>query len=107
MTVDCSSQVGGKTWNLGLYQSEKDAARAFDKVASVLGRPLNFPGEEAVDIAGWRSKGCDEAVADAVEAAKTFMASGGNNQASRYIGVNQATHAETNPWQARIKVTGQ
>ena len=34
---------GGKTKNLGYFEEEKDAAKAFDREAKRLGRRLNFP----------------------------------------------------------------
>ena len=40
-------------------------------VARVLGSPLNF--EKPRKITGQRTKGADQAVADAVKAANTFM----------------------------------
>ena len=67
-------QIDGKNHHLGNYVDEADAARAFDRVARVLGRPLNFPEENESDIVGPRSKGADQAVATAMEAAKTFSA---------------------------------
>ena len=68
-----SSQIDGKMHSLGMYDDEADAARAFDRVASVLGRPLNFSEEDESEIIGWSSKGADQAVAEAVQAAETFM----------------------------------
>ena len=60
--------------HLGMYDDEADAARAFDKVARVLTRPLNFSGNDGVEVAeGPRSEGADQLVANAVEAAKSFM----------------------------------
>ena len=58
---------------LGNYDDEADAARAFDRVARVLGRPLNFPEDDESEIVGPRSEGADQAVATAMEAAKTFL----------------------------------
>ena len=69
----CSSQIDGKDYRLGLYDDEADAARAFDRVASVLGRPLNFLEEDESKIIGPKSEGADQAVAEAVQAAETFM----------------------------------
>ena len=65
--------IDGKNRRLGTYDDEADAARAFDKVARVLGRPLNFPEDDEWDIDGPRSEGADQAVTAAVEAAKTFL----------------------------------
>ena len=58
---------------LGTYDDEADAARAYDRVAGVLGRPLNFSEDDESEIVGPRSEGADQAVATAVEAAKTFL----------------------------------
>ena len=69
----CSSQIDRKNYCLGTYDDEADAARAFDRVASALGRPLNFPEEDESEIIGPRSEGADQAVAEAIQAAETFM----------------------------------
>ena len=69
-------QIGGrdgKKYDLGSYDDEADAARAFDRVASVLNRPLNFPNESAMEVVGPRSESADQAVTDAMEAAKILM----------------------------------
>ena len=66
-------QIDGKLYNLGSFDDEADAARAFDRVARVLGRSLNFAGNDGVEVVGPRSEGADQLVADAVEAAKIFM----------------------------------
>ena len=66
-------QIDGKRHYLGTYDDEADTARAFDKVARVLGRPLNFPEENESEVVGPRSEGADQAVATAVEAAETFL----------------------------------
>ena len=102
----CSShQIDGKTWSLGVYTIETDAARAFDKVASILGRPLNFPNSKSVKIAGSRSKGADGAVAGAVETAKSFMASVGTRKVSSiYTGVSENT-GRGHQWQSTINVS--
>ena len=78
-----SSQIDGKMYHLGLYDDEADAARAFDRVASVLGRPLNFPEEDESEIIGLSSEGADQAVAEAVQAAETFMGTGKAKKAKR------------------------
>ena len=75
-----SSQIGGKVYYLGMYDDEADAARAFDRVASVLGRPLNFPEENESEIVGPSSEGADQVVAEAVQAAETFL---GTNKAKK------------------------
>ena len=92
--------------NLGTYELEEDAARAFDKVARVLGRSdLNFPNSDALEIHGPRSAGADIAVAAAVESARTFMAADGKNQTSIYTGARKHKRSSKNPWQSRIYVS--
>ena len=66
-------QIDGKKHYLGMYDDKADAARAFDRVARVLGRPLNFPEDDESDIVGPRPEGADQAVAAAMEAAKTLL----------------------------------
>ena len=66
-------QIDGKLHRLGTYDDEADAARAFDTVARVLGRPLNFPEDDESEIVGPKSEGADQAVAAAMQAAKTFL----------------------------------
>ena len=66
-----SSQFDGRNWKLGYYELEKDAARSFDKVASILGRRPIF--SKGWTFVGERSKGADERVAEVVNAAKAFM----------------------------------
>ena len=66
-------QINGKLHHLGVYDDEADAARAFDRLARVLGRPLNFPEDDELENVGPRSEAADQAVATAVEAAKTFL----------------------------------
>ena len=69
------SQFGPKSIRLGTYELEEDAARAYDKVARILGRSgLNFPNSDALEIHGPRSEGADKGVAAAVEAARAFVA---------------------------------
>ena len=50
---------------------EADAAAARDMVAKVIGYPLNF--KKSRKPTGQRSKGADQAVADAVKAANAFV----------------------------------
>ena len=69
----CSSQIDEKDYYLGTYDDEADVARAFDRVASVLSRPLNFPEEDESEIVGWSSEVADQAVSEAIKAAETFM----------------------------------
>ena len=64
----CSLQIDGKQWHLGLYELEEDAARAYDEVARALGGPVNLTEPGA--ITGPRSKGAEQQVAEAVNAAK-------------------------------------
>ena len=56
-----------KTYSLGYYEVEVDAAAARDMVAKVLGSRLNFT--KSRKVTGQRSEGADQAVADAVKAA--------------------------------------
>ena len=101
----CASQFGGKDRALGTYEFEEDAARAFDKVARILGRSdLNFPNSDALEIHGSMSEGADKAVAAAVEDARAFVAAGGNNQTSIYIGVYKNSSA-TLPCKSKINVS--
>ena len=65
------------------YNDEADAARAFDRVARVLGRPLNFPEEDESEIIGPRSEGADQAVAEAVKAAERDKAKNAKRAAGR------------------------
>ena len=65
------TQFSHKIWHLGRYSVEADAAAARDVVAKVLGYPLNF--QKPRKITGQRSKGADQAVADAVKAASAFV----------------------------------
>ena len=91
---------------LGTYELEEDAARAFDKVARILGKGLNFPKSDALDINGPRTEGADEAVAVAVEAAQKLVANVGYNQkTSAYIGVCKDQRNKTYPYRARIMVS--
>ena len=68
---------------------------------------LNFPCSDAIETDGWKSKGADKAVAAAVEAARAFVAAGGNNQASFYTGVSKDKRTNTNPWQSKIVVSSE
>ena len=100
------SQFDSEQRKLGTYTLEKDAARAHDKVARILGRRgLNFPNSDALERNGPRAEGADTAVAVAVEAAQKFVAAGGNNQASIYIGVCDEKNNKTNPWKSKITVS--
>ena len=101
----CSPQVDKHAMRLGTYELEEDAARTFDKVARILGRGLNFPKSDALDINGSRTEGADEAVAVAVEAAQKFVAAGGNSWTSVYIGACKDPKAKTHPWRANITVS--
>ena len=75
-------------------------------MARILGRSgLNFPNSDALEITGPRSEGADKAVAGAVEAARSFVAAGGNNYASIYIGVTKGKSRPKTPWQSRIQVS--
>ena len=106
--LSCSSQFGNDTQRaLGTYVLEEDAARAYDKVARILGRSdLNFPNSDGLEIHGPRSEGADEAVAAAVEDARTFVAAGGKvSKTSVYIGVHKTRTNLKNPWQPKIKVS--
>ena len=65
------TQFNHKKYGLRRYAVEADAAMARDVVARVLGFPLNF--ENPREITGQRSKGADQALADAVKAANAFV----------------------------------
>ena len=65
------TQFNHKKYELGHYAVEVDAAAARDVVAKVLGSPLNF--KKPRKIAGQRSKGVDQALANAVKAANAFV----------------------------------
>ena len=65
------TQVKHKIYGLGTYAVEADAAAARDVVATVLGSPLNI--KKPRKITGQRSKGADQAVADAVKAANALV----------------------------------
>ena len=65
------AQFNHKKYCLGTYVVEADAAAARDVVAKVLGYRLNF--NEPRGITGKRSKGADQAVADAAKAATAFV----------------------------------
>ena len=69
----CSLQIGRKNYRLGTYDDEADAARAFDRVARLLGRPLNLPEEDESETIGPSSEGADQAVSEAIKAAETFL----------------------------------
>ena len=84
-------QIDGKKHYLGNYDDEADAARAFDRVARVLGRPLNFPEDDESDIVGPRSEGTDQAVITAMETAKTLM--GKSDKAKKKKAANRAKKA--------------
>ena len=95
-------QIKCKKHGLGYYAVEADAAAAQDAVAKVLGSRLNFTKPRK--ITGQRSNGADQAVADAVKAANTFvlgtsMALGGWQPSHRknpnYI--NKSCHAQQTP----------
>ena len=70
---------------LGNYDDEADAARAFDRVARVLGRRPNFPEDDESDIVGPRSEGADQAVATALQAAKSFLNTSGKAKAAERV----------------------
>ena len=65
------TQINYKTYGLGRYAVEADAAAARDVVAKALGLRLNFIKPRK--ITGQRSEGADQMVADAVKAANTFV----------------------------------
>ena len=94
-------QIDGKKHYLGNYDDEADAARAFDRVARVLGRRLNFPEDDESEIVGRRSEGVDQAVATAMEAAKTFLGTDKTKKAAEQAADVQthnlrASHGPTN-----------
>ena len=105
-------QIDGKTHYLGYYDDEADAARAFDRVARVLGRPLNFSEDDESEIDGPRSEGADQAVATAVEAAKTFLGTDkGKKAAERVAEVHsqklRASHGLTDNLTATLTILEQ
>ena len=58
-----------------------------------------------MEIHGWRSKGADNAVAAAVEAARAFVAANGKvSQTSIYIGVYK-NPSHPLPWKSEITVS--
>ena len=77
-------QIDEKERYLGIYDDEADAARAFDRVARVFGRPLNFPEDKDSEIVGPRSEGADQAVAAAMEDAKTFLGTDNAKKAAQW-----------------------
>jgi len=81
----CSSQIDGKIYHLGTYDDEADAARAFDRVASVLGRPLNLPEENESELIGPSSVVADQAVSEAMKAAETFLGTDKAKKAKRTV----------------------
>ena len=96
------TQFSHKTWYLGHYAVEADAAAARDVVAAVLGSPLNFKNPRK--ITGQRTMGADQAVADAVKTANALMLGnsftvGGVWQPSRQNRILTTTphHAPTTP----------
>ena len=84
------TQINYKSWNLGSYEVEAAAAAARDMVARILGFPLNF--ERPREITGQRTKGADQAVADAVKAANALMP-GTHNLASSVLSTIHVTKA--------------
>ena len=105
LTNTCCLQFEKAQRFLGTYELEEDAARAHDKVARILGRGLNFPNSDALDIIGPRPESADKAVAVAVEAAQKFKAAGGSKQTSVYVGISKDKRNKTNPWKAKIEVS--
>ena len=101
--------MGNEKTRLGTYELEEDAARAFDKVARILGRSgLNFQNSYELEIHGPRSEAADKAVAAAVEAASTFVAANGKvSQTSIYTGVSKDKRTNTNPWSSHIRVSSE
>ena len=82
------TQINYKSWYLGSYEVEADAAAARDMVARILGLRLNF--ERPREITGQRSKGADRLVADAVKAANALML-GTHNLASSVLSTIHVT----------------
>ena len=84
------TQMNDKSWNLGSYEVEADAAAARDMVARILGLRLNF--ERPREITGQSSKGADQVVADAVKSANALML-GTYNLASSVLSTTHVTKA--------------
>ena len=75
-------EIEGKKQHIGYFGSEEDAARAYDKEAAPLNRPLNFPGPGQ---------------AQAVKR-------GAHGIVSRYTGVSwEVSHKK---WRAQIEIEG-
>ena len=75
-------------------------------MARILGRSdLSFPNSDALEIHGPKSKGADKAVAAAVEDARAFVAAGGLNLTSNYIGVYRDMKSSRPQWKSQIKVS--
>ena len=75
-------------------------------MARILGKKMNFPDSDALEIDGPRSEGADKAVAAAVEDAKKFVAANRKvNHLSSYTGVSNDKRSKTNPWRAEIHVS--
>ena len=98
--------------HLGTYDDEADAARAFDRVARVLCRPLNFPEDNESEIVGPRSEAADQAVVTAVEAAETFSGTDKAKKAAERAAEVQsqklrASHGLTENLTANLTILGQ
>lgn len=106
-------RVGGKLTNLGYFDDEKEAARAYDKTAAAKGRPLNFNGsasedeveeEETTQEQVGAAAETDAPETVAVSKAEPLAGEDKDTKTSRFTGV--AWNRKNKTWQARINIDG-